>query len=56
MTCGWYLIVSRKNSLNGDFAYGHPVVKYVRHVSIKNFQQDARVNSELFDLALEYAN
>lgn len=41
--------------LNGDFNYtaGNKVRKARK---IKNFQQDARVNSELFDLALEYAN
>jgi len=41
--------------LNGDFNYitGNKVRKARK---IKNFQQDARVNAELFDLALEYAN
>ena len=41
--------------LNGDFNYitGN---KSRKARKIKNFQQDARVNSELFDLALEYAN
>jgi hypothetical protein len=41
--------------LNGDFAYGQGS-KIRKARKIKNFQQDARVNSELFDLALEYAN
>jgi len=41
--------------LNGDFNYiaGNKIRKARK---IKNFQQDARVNAELFDLALEYAN
>ena len=41
--------------INGGFNYtsGSKSRKARR---IKNFQQDARVNSELFDLALEYAN
>ena len=41
--------------LNGDFEYGQGN-KMRKARKIKNFQQDARVNSELFDLALEYAN
>ncbi len=41
--------------LNGDFEYGQGS-KIRKARKIKNFQQDARVNSELFDLALEYAN
>ena len=41
--------------LNGDFEYGQGN-KMRKARKIKNFQQDARVNSELFDLALEYVN
>ena len=41
--------------LNGDFTYGQGS-KIRKARKIKNFQQDARVNSELFDLALEYVN
>ena len=41
--------------LNGDFEYGQGS-KIRKARKIKNFQQDARVNSELFDLALEYVN
>jgi len=41
--------------LNGDFEYGAGS-RMRKARKIKNFQQDARVNSELFDLALEYAN
>ena len=41
--------------LNGGFSYttGSKLRKARR---VKNFQQDARINSELFDLALEYVN
>ena len=41
--------------LNGGFSYtaGSKSRKARR---VKNFQQDARINSELFDLALEYVN
>jgi hypothetical protein len=35
MMYGWYLIVSRKNSLNGGFNYGHPEVNPVRHVVLR---------------------
>ena len=41
--------------LNGGFQYSYGN-KFRKARKIKNFQQDAKVNAELFDLALEYVN
>jgi hypothetical protein len=47
--------VVQEKIIDGDFEYiiGSKVRKARQ---IKNFKQDQKINKELFDLALEYAN
>ena len=43
--------------INGGFTYVNVESTKLRKArKIKNFQQDMKINSELFELAMEYAN
>jgi hypothetical protein len=48
--------VIQEKLINGDFTYLNDNGKTRKARKIKNFQQDIKLNQELFDLALEYVN